>query len=186
MNCGPGTWVLAVEEMDFWSVIEQRHSIRAFQSSPVGDDAIERLLGAAMRAPSAGNRQPWHFVIVRNPQVRAALEQAAYGRSFVGEAPVVIVVCAEPERSAARYGERGRRLYCLQDTAAAVENILLAATALGLGACWVGAFDEAAAARAVAPPAHLRPVALVPLGVPAESPEAAPRRTLDEVSSRLD
>lgn len=172
--------------MDFWSVLERRHSMRAFQSAPVSDEAVERILDAAIRAPSAGNRQPWHFVIVRNARAKAALEQAAYGQSFVSEAPVVIVVCAEPERSAARYGERGRRLYCLQDTAAAVENILLAATALGLGACWVGAFDEAAAARAVALPEHFRPVALVPLGVPAESPEATPRRTLDEVSSRLD
>jgi nitroreductase len=172
--------------MDFWSVIEQRHSIRAFATSPVSDEAVERILGAAIRAPSAGNRQPWHFLIVRNPRIKTALEVAAHGQSFVGEAPVVIVVCAEPERSAARYGNRGRELYCLQDTAAAVEHILLAAAALGLGACWVGAFDEAAAAKAVQLPSHLRPVALVPLGVPAQAPSATPRRALAEVSSRLD
>ena len=174
------------DEMDFWSVIEQRHSVRAFGSAPVSDEEVERILGAAVRAPSAGNRQPWHFVIVRNPRIKAALEQAAYGQSFVSEAPVVIVVCAEAKRSAARYGDRGSGLYCLQDTAAAVENMLLAAVALGLGACWVGAFDETAAANASDLPSHLRPVALVPLGVPAQSPAATTRRGLTEVSSRLD
>lgn len=172
--------------MDFWSLIEQRHCVRAFKSSPVDDETVERILQAAIRAPSAGNRQPWHFVIVRNPAAKRALEQSAYGQSFVGEAPVVIVVCAEPERSAAVYRERGRGLYCLQDTAAAVEHILLAATALGLGACWVGAFDESAAALAIDLPSHLRPVALVPIGAPAKSPTITSRRSLEEVTSRLD
>lgn len=172
--------------MDFWSVIEQRHSVRAFSSAPVSDETIERILKAGILAPSAGNRQPWHFVVVRSRAVKSNLERAAFGQSFVGEAPVVIVVCAEPERSAAVYRDRGRALYCLQDTAAAVENMLLAATALGLGACWVGAFDEEAAASAVALPAGLRPVALIPLGVPARVPQATPRRPLAEVSSGLD
>jgi len=172
--------------MDFWSLIEQRHSVRAFDSSPVSDEAVERILGAAIRAPSAGNRQPWHFVIVRDPQIKVELGQAACGQSFVAEAPVVIVVCAEPERSAAVYKDRGRRLYCLQDTAAAVEHILLAATALGLGTCWVGALDEEAAARAVALPADFRPVAIVPLGTSGKPPTATPRRSLAEVTSRLD
>jgi nitroreductase len=97
---------------------------------------------------------------------------------------VVIAVCADPDRSAARYGKRGTNLYCLQDTAAATEHILLAATALGLGGCWVGAFDEAAAARALALPEHLRPVALVSIGyaaVPAS--RTTDRRSLDEVAT---
>ena len=186
MNYGHGIGRLAGEGMDFWAVLEKRHSVRSFQASPVSKEAIERILRAAIRAPSAGNRQPWHFVVVHDPTVKGALAQAAYGQGFVGEAPVVIVVCAEPERSAVVYRDRGRGLYCLQDTAAAVEHVLLAATALGLGACWVGAFDESAVARAVALPAHLRPVALVPLGAPAEAPAPTSRRTLAEVSSWLD
>jgi nitroreductase len=131
--------------------------------------------------------QPWHFVIVRSPRIKQALASAAYGQRFVTQAPVVIVVCADPERSAARYGSRGRDLYCLQDTAAATEHILLAATALGLGTCWVGAFDEAVAARALALPADLRPVAIVPVGQPSTEPEAsAARRPLSEVTSFID
>lgn len=91
-----------------------------------------------------------------------------------------------PGESARTYGDRGRQLYCLQDTAAAVENLMLAATGEGLGACWVGAFDEAAATRALGLPAGWRPVALVPVGYPAEAAPARSRRPLDEVCVWLD
>lgn len=155
--------------MDFWEVINRRRSIRAYESDrPVSQEVIRQLLEAAIRAPSAGNRQPWHFVVVRDGATRARLASAAYGQHFVAQAPVVIVVCADPGRSAARYGARGRELYCLQDTAAATENLLLAVVALGLGACWVGAFDERAAASTLRLEPHLRPVALIPIGYPAE------------------
>jgi nitroreductase len=140
------------------------------------------MLRAALRAPSAGNLQPWHFIEVRRPEIKEALAVAAWGQLFVSQAPVVIVVCAEPDRSASRYRERGAELFCLQDTAAATEHILLAATALGLGSCWVGAFDEGEAARALSLPDNLRPVAIIPLGYPArEAGGRTSRRALDEV-----
>ena len=168
--------------MDFWQVIEERRSVRRFDRRDVPEEMVERMLQAAIRAPSAGNRQPWRFFVVRRQEVKAALAEAAWGQRFVAQAPVVIVVCAEPDRSASRYGRRGRELYCLQDTAAATEHILLAATALGLGACWVGAFDEQAAARALNLPANLRPVAIIPVGYPAWEPGGrTPRRPLHEV-----
>jgi len=169
--------------MDFWQVIESRHSIRRFGREDVSPEMVERILQAAIKAPSAGNCQPWHFFVVRNPEVKRGLARAAYGQGFVAEAPVVIVVCAEPARSAARYGQRGSRLYCLQDTAAATEHILLAATALGLGACWVGAFDETAAANVLNLPTGLRPVAIIPIGHPAERPYRTSRRALKEVTT---
>jgi len=173
--------------MDFWKVIHRRRSIRAYESDrPVSEDAIRQLLGAAIRAPSAGNRQPWHFIVVRDGTVKAGLASAAYGQRFVAQAPVVIVVCADPGRSAARYGARGRELYCLQDTAAATENLLLAAVALGLGACWVGAFDERAAASALRLEPHLRPVALIPIGYPADRTSySTSRRDLRDVMSYI-
>jgi len=168
--------------MDFWEVIEARHSVRRFDRRDVPEEMVERLLQAAIRAPSAGNRQPWRFFVVWRQETKAALAEAAWGQHFVAQAPVVIVVCAEPDRSASRYGRRGSELYCLQDTAAATEHILLAATALGLGACWVGAFDERAAARALNLPASLRPVAIIPVGYPAWEPSRrTPRRPLQEV-----
>ena len=170
--------------MDLWKVIEARYSVRDFGPAEVNESTVDRILEAAIRAPSAGNRQPWHFIVVRDTEVKRGLAAAAGGQDFVGSAPVVIVVCADPERSATRYGDRGRELYCLQDTAAATEHILLAATALGLGGCWVGAFDEQAAARALSLPGHLRPVAMVPIGHPATPQgERRQRRPLSEVTS---
>jgi nitroreductase len=168
--------------VDFWRVIEERHSVRDFDAGrDVSPERVQRILGAAIRAPSAGNCQPWHFVVVRSERTKDLLAEAAYDQRFIAEAPVVIVVCADPARSAWRYGSRGVQLYCLQDTAAATEHILLAVTALGLGACWVGAFDERAASQALSLPSDLRPVAIVPIGYLATRPYRASRRSLKEV-----
>ena len=174
--------------MDFWQAMEARQSVRAFdQQRDVPPDVVTRLLHAAIRAPSAGNCQPWHFFVVRDQETKKALARAALNQWFLSEAPVVIVVCADPERSARRYGDRGRNLYSLQDTAAAAENLLLAAVASGLGACWVGAFDEDAAAEALDLSSHLRPVAIIPIGYPAERPRReTDRLPLDSVVRAID
>jgi nitroreductase len=174
--------------MDFWDIVNARHSVRAFDpDADVSPQQVDRLLAAALRAPSAGNRQPWHFFVVRNSALKHSLASAAFGQSFVAQAPVVIVVCADQPRSAARYGARGSELYCLQDTAAAAEHILLGAVALGLGGCWVGAFDEARTARVLRTPAHLRPVAILPLGKPASvQAGSGARRSTTEVVTYLD
>ena len=171
--------------MDFWEVLEERYSVRAFDpDAEVSPQVVERLLQAAIRAPSAGNRQPWHFYVVRDVAVRQGLAAAAYGQDFVARAPVVIVVCADAEQSAGRYGDRGRELYCLQDTAAAAEHILLAAVALGLGGCWVGAFDEGQAVHILELPVRHRPVAILHIGKPAGgSPRRTSRQALQAVAS---
>ena len=172
--------------MEFFDVIESRHSIRRFDPAvEVPPETVERLLTAAILAPNAGNRQPWHFYVVRDPELREGLVAAARGQGFISQAPVAIVVCADAEQSAGRYGQRGRELYCLQDTAAAIENILLAAVSLGLGGCWVGAFDEAEAARVLDLPRHHRPVAILPIGKPAEAPSRRPRQPLKAVVTYL-
>lgn len=170
--------------MDLFEAIENRRSIRRYQEDqPVDEAIVERLLRAAVAAPTAGNAQPWHFLVVRSATSRRDLSAAALGQDLLVQAPVVIVVCADLDRANRAYGSRGESLYCLQDTAAAVQNLLLAATAEGLGTCWVGAFDEKQASRSLALDAHLRPVALVPVGHPAERPAARPRRDLQEVTS---
>jgi nitroreductase len=173
--------------MDFWQVLEARHSVRQFDpAAEVSPEIVERILQAAVRAPSAGNRQPWHFYVVRDPGLRRGLATAAFDQEFVAQAPVAIVVCADAEQSAARYRERGRQLYCLQDTAAAAAHILLAAVALGLGSCWVGAFDEHRAAAVLDLPAHHRPVAILPIGRPAGAPARSPaRQPLQSVATFL-
>lgn len=170
--------------MDVFEAIRARRSIRRFQPDPVSRAQIERLMEAARWAPSAGNLQPWVFVVVTSPEVRAELAAAAYGQEFVAAAPLVVGVAAALAATAP-YGDRGRQLYCLQDTAAAVQNILLAAYEMGLGTCWVGAFDDAAVARALGLGADERPVALIPVGYPAR-PGRSGRRELSEVVRWID
>lgn len=168
--------------MDVFKAIRTRRSIRAFTDRRVTDKEVEKLIEAARWAPSAGNIQPWEFIIVRDPKVRHGLCEAALNQTFVEEAPVVIVVCADSTRSSKGYGSRGINLYCLQDTAAATQNILLVAHAMGLAACWVGAFREEAAKRVLGIPDELRPIAIVPVGHPAEKPRARPRRPLNNIA----
>ena len=168
--------------LDFRGVLTGRFSCRSFEAAPVPRERIVELLEAAQGAPSAGNLQPWRFLVVIGAAHRRALADAAFGQEFVASAPVTIVVCAVPDECARTYGARGRDLYCLQDTAAATENLLLAATAAGLGACWVGAFDEASVRRALALEPGWRPVAMIPIGVPAEAPPGRTRRPPEAVT----
>jgi len=166
--------------LDTYEAILTRRSIRRFEDQPVTREQLEKLLEAARWAPTAGNLQPWVFVVVTAADARAALAAAAFGQRFVAEAPAVIGVAAAPPEDSP-YGLRGRELYCLQDTAAAVQNVLLAAHAMGLGACWVGAFDDGAVARALELRKGERPVALVPVGVPAQGGRSS-RRPLSAVA----
>jgi nitroreductase len=168
--------------MDVHTLFRRRFSCRSYRPDPVPQEAIDAMLDAAIWAPSGGNLQPWRFVIVRSPGLRRSLASAAYGQSFVAAAPTVVVVCAVPDESARHYGPRGRDLYCLQDTAAATENLLLAAVDLGLGACWVGAFDERAVARELDLQDGWRPVAMVPVGFPAEKESRRSRRPVADIT----
>lgn len=167
--------------MDALDAILGRRSCRSFTGEPLKEEDVEKLLEAMRWAPSAGNCQPWKFYVVRDPEVKRGLARAALGQGFIAEAPVVFVVCAEPERSAWRYGKRGRSLYCIQDTAAAVENLLLAATAMGYGSCWVGAFEEEEVRRVLELPRGLRPVAIVPVGPGRFEPTRVGRRPLEDL-----
>ena len=166
--------------MDFMELCKTRRSVRSFKRQDLPEGAIISLLEAAVSAPSGGNRQPWHFYVIRKKEVILELFEKAIPQDFVASVPVVIVVCADIKRSESRYGERGRTLYCLQDTAAAVQNLLLGAKSLGLGACWCGAFDEPAVASLLNIPREVRPVALIPVGYPAAEPTAPKRRPLSE------
>jgi len=170
-----------VKFMDVLEAIKGRRSIRAFKSQDVPAEIVEKLIEAARWAPSAGNIQPWEFIIVRKPEIKRKLAEAALNQTFIEEAPVVIVVCANENRSSQGYGMRGKTLYCLQDTAAAIQNIHLAAYSLGLGTCWVGAFKEEEARQVLKIPQGIRPVAIIPLGYPAESPQPRSRRPINQI-----
>ncbi|MBE0466166.1 MAG: nitroreductase family protein [Candidatus Desulforudis sp.] len=164
--------------------IQNRSSIRRFRPDPVPRELLDQLVEAARWAPNAGNLQPWHFYVVTTPDRRRCLAQAALKQDFVAAAPVCIVVCAEPDRSASHYRERGRTLYCYQDTAAAAQNILLAATAAGLGSCWVGAFHEDRVVACLGIPRGRIPVALIPIGYPDREPEnRTHRRPVEDIAT---
>jgi len=167
--------------MDVFEAIKGRRSVRAFTDEPVSDEEIMKMIDAARYAPSAGNIQPWEFIVIRNRDVKRGLSEAALEQTFIEEAPVVIVVCANQPRSSRGYGSRGASLYCLQDTAAATQNMLLAAHAMGLATCWVGAFNEDEAARVLNTPHGVRPVAIIPVGHAAEKPLTRGRRAVGEI-----
>jgi nitroreductase len=167
--------------MDYFDVIANRRSVRAYQPKPVEPEALARILEAANRAPSAGNLQAYEIVVVREAAARARLARAALGQDFVAEAPLALVFCADAWRSAAKYGDRGRSLYGIQDATIAATHALLAATALGLGSVWVGAFDDRAVAEVIGAPDHARPVAILSIGYPGESPRPTGRRDLKDL-----
>jgi nitroreductase len=118
---------------------------------------------------------------VKDKETKRKLSDATLNQTFIQKAPVVIVVCADVTRSSRGYSSRGEHLYSIQDTAAATENILLAAQELGLATCWVGAFRENEVAKAVKAPKNMKPVAIVPVGHPAEKPVAPQKRLVNEI-----
>jgi nitroreductase len=171
--------------MEFNEVIAKRRSVRHFNTRiDVTDDQVRALLGAAVTAPSAGNIQPWRFYVLRSAESRERLAQAM-GQRWATAAPVIVVVCVDPRPCAARYGERGERLYAIQDSAAAVHGILLTAVDLGLASCWIGAFDDDAVREAIGAPLPLTPVAVLPVGLSAEAAAKPARRPLEEVTTWL-
>jgi len=167
--------------MEFFETLQRRVSTRAFKSTPVEEEALWKILEAANSAPSAGNLQAYEIVVVRDPVRRRELAHAAVEQWFIAQAPVVLVFLANPQRSRWRYGRRGAELYCLQDATIACAYAQLAATAVGLGSCWVGAFDEEAVRRILAAPSQLRPIAILPIGVPDEAPEPRARRPFGDL-----
>lgn len=164
------------------SCILARRSIRKFLSDPIPEKDLTDILEAGFAAPSAGNRQPWRVIVVREDSCKEQLASCAGGQNFMAAAPIVLVVCAVPEESAERYAQRGEELYVVQDTAALTTTMLLAAHALGYGACWIGAFNEEGVSKTLKIPKKMRPVAMVPIGrIDGGAPPRRQRRPLTDV-----
>lgn len=169
--------------MEFSEVLAKRRSVRHFNPKlDVSEEDIRALLEAAVVAPTAGNIQPWRFTVVRSIEARDRLAEALRQR-WATNAPVVIVVSVDPRPCSARYGDRGERLYAVQDTSAAVQNILMAAVDRGLASCWIGAFNTEAVRDAIGMSAPIEPVAILPVGYSAESAGRPARRPLSEVAT---
>lgn len=170
--------------MTFFDLVRARRSTRAFLTHDLDDNSIGRVLDVADRAPSAGNLQAYGVVVVRDPERRRRLSEAALGQVWVSQAPVVLVFVAVPDRSRERYGARGADLFAVQDATIAAAHAQLAAHALGLGTVWVGAFDDEAVRAAIGAPASARPTSLLAIGHPAEPPTPTERRALSDLARR--
>ncbi|MHC1570713.1 MAG: nitroreductase family protein [Methermicoccaceae archaeon] len=166
--------------MDVLEAIAERRSIRSYTGEHVSDAQVDVLVRAGQDAPSAGNLQARDFIVVRDATTKKRLAMASLGQVQVERADVLIVVCANVPRSSSRYGKRGT-LYAHQDAAASVQNMLIAAHALGLGACWVGAFDEHEVGHILGVPVNVVPCAIITVGVPAEKPKKPRRFTTENV-----
>lgn len=172
--------------MDLWEAIRGRRSVRKFYSTDISKDTLLKLIAAACSAPSAGNIQPWKFYVITSEKMKQNLVSAALGQTFLAKAGAVIVVCADLSASSRGYGSRGKHLYAIQDTAAAIENLFLAAHAEGLGCCWVGAFDEAETIRVLNLPPNEVPVAMLPIGKPSTPPRPIAKKSAEEVTVFVD
>lgn len=170
--------------MSILDIMVHRRSIRQFTGMPVPEEAVRALIEAVRWAPSAGNLQSRKFLFVFDGTKRKELARAALGQDFIAQAPLAVVACLD-RRIAVRYGDRGVNLYSIQDVAAAVMNLMLMAQEIGLGTCWVGAFNEYDVAELLDLPDHLRPVAIVPVGWPAWVPFGAPKRLPQEEAVTL-
>lgn len=168
--------------MKVYEAITGRRSVRRYKKKPIKTDDLLAIINAARWAPSAGNLQPWVFVVVVDPEKKKRLAEAAGFQMWIAGAPVVIVAGVNTWTSKRVYGSRGEKLYCIQDVAAAIQNMLLAAYSLGLSTCWVGAFHDEAVAKIVGFPDHIKPVAIIPIGYGAENPSPPRRKRIEDIA----
>ncbi len=161
--------------MSVLEIIKKRRSIRKFKPDPISEEVIDKLTEAIIWAPSAGNRQMRKFFFVFNNDLKKKIAMASLYQMFIEKAPLVIVTCGDKgiERY---YGKRGLENYLFCDVAASVQNLLLVAEEEGLGACWVGAFDEEKIKKILNLPENLIPVAIIPVGYPQKIPPPPPRK----------
>lgn len=163
--------------MSFLNLVHKRASIRGYEPTPVPDADLEKILEAGRLAPSAANYQPWHFIVVKSEEQRRKLHDA-YGRDWFWKAPVILVVCVEPSKAWTRLDGKN---YAWVDGTIAMDHMTLCAADLGLGTCWVGAFDPAKVRAILGLPEGVEPVAMTPLGKAAAEPQPKKRKALDEI-----
>lgn len=167
--------------MEFRELLYKRRSYRSFTGGTMTREQLEYILDAATRAPNACNMQSWHFTAVCGKNAIAELCPNVYRGEWIRSAAVVIVVSTDREGVESRFGERGRDLFAIQDTACAMNNILLAAADLGFGGCFIGAFDEGACREQLGLGERYRPVALAAIGTIDSEVELRERKPFSEV-----
>ena len=160
--------------LDTLKAIKQRRSVRKYKPEPMSERDLDAILEAGRQAPSAANRQPWHFVVIKDEKRKREVAEACSGQTWMGDAGAIIAGVGKPE-----VNEKWHAV----DVAIAMQNMILAATALGYGTCWIGAFDQEKVGALLGVPAEMAVVALTPVGTPAERPDARPRQPLSEFAS---
>lgn len=164
--------------MEYQKLVKKRRSIRKYRPDSVLEKDVETILEAARLAPSWGNRQCWQYIVVTDPGIKKKL--AGEEREWISNAPVIIVVCADPKASGHKTGLE----YFMLDIGISFEHLILAATDLGLGTCWIGAFNEEIAKEVLRIPDGIRVVAFTPLGYPGEKKDDVfARKALKEICS---
>jgi nitroreductase len=156
--------------MGVFDTIKDRRSIRTYKGERIPKDKLEKLLEAARLAPSAANRQNWKFIVVENEQIKNQLVTACNNQAFVGTASHIIAGIGDPAQK-----------WHQVDLAIALEHIVLEAVELELGTCWIGAFNEEEVKKILKIPQDRKVIALLTVGIPAESPAARPRKALEEI-----
>jgi nitroreductase len=163
--------------MEFSELIKLRYSVRAYKPDPVKDQDLQKVLDAACLAPTAANLQPFQLIVIR-PQGREAELRRIYARDWFTQAPVIICACAIPAQGWVR---TDGKVYTDVDVAIAMDHLILAATDLGLGTCWIADFDPAAAREVLGLPDGVEPVIFTPLGYPKGGKPAKERKPLSEL-----
>ncbi|MFP4232757.1 MAG: nitroreductase family protein [Candidatus Aenigmatarchaeota archaeon] len=169
--------------MNVLEALLRRRSVRKFKDEKLTKEEVGELLRAAKWAPSAGNRQPWEIVVVRDQEIKDELAEIALEQDWMKKAGAIFVILLNEDRAESKYGERGVKLYGIQATGALIQNMLLRATEMELGACWVGSFDEDRVEDVMK--THnkdVRPVAMVAVGHPKEIPGPPPRNDINVFS----
>ena len=163
--------------MDVFAAISQRSSVRAYKASDIEEDKLKKVLEAARLSPSASNRQDWKFIVVKSKETKKKLAKAAFGQSFIGEAAVVIVACGTETKTFIACGQPTHTV----DVSIACAFMILQAYELGLGTCWIGAFNEGETKKILNIPEHVRVVAVIPLGYANQPPSQKFRKSLDQI-----
>ncbi len=163
--------------MEVFKAITNRRSIRKYKNSDIEDEKVAKILEAARLAPSATNRQEWKFIVVKNGETRENLVDAAKGQKFIAEAPVIIVACSTESDNIMPCGQYAYTV----DLSIAMSFIILEATELGLGTCWLGAFNEVEVRNILDIPKEVRVVGMTTLGYPGEEPASRSRKNSEEI-----
>ena len=163
--------------MDVSTAIRLRRSVRAYKAVEVEEEKLKKILEAARLSPSASNRQGWKFIVVGDKETKKKLARAAFGQSFIGDAPVVMVACGTESKAVMACGQPTHTV----DVSIACAFMILQACELGLGTCWIGAFEEGEVKKILEIPKSVRVVAMIPLGYPDEDPSPRSRKGLEQI-----